>query len=164
MDRKPTSTEDIPPELLALLEEATQGGLAQDQLDPLSAQYLAAKKLRDTGMPEMRRYGDNHVVAPNSMEVAAAAIKQYQGGKQMNEAMGQRPEGVNVYNNLQRSQEGWKAGMLQKLLREYGRVLAVAPRHGVAQPGRTVCARAFVLRGPRIRSLLRCLRGLLAPS
>jgi hypothetical protein len=111
---------NIPPELLALLEEATQGGLAQDQLDPLAAQYKAAQHLRDTPMPEMRRYGDNHVVAPNAMEVAAAAIKQYRGNQQMNDVTGQRPEGVDVYSNLAKSQQGWKAGILQRLLREYG--------------------------------------------
>lgn len=111
----------IPPEIMALLEELSQGGIAEDQNDLLAAQYKTADQMRNTKMPGMRSYGDNHVVGPNPMEVAAAAIQQYRGGQMQRDSMDQ------MKGNVGTTGKGVRALMLAKLLREYQQPPEQAP-------------------------------------
>jgi hypothetical protein len=87
----------IPPDLLQILSDA---GLADPQNQLLAAQYKAAQLKKGTAMPQAQRYGDNHIAPINPMEQAAAAIQQFQGGKDSNTLM------EAMSNNLRAGQRG----------------------------------------------------------
>lgn len=103
----------IPPELMLLLEELSQGGMAEDENELLAAQYKTADQMRNTKMPGMRSYGGDHVVGPNPMEVAASAIQQYRGGQAQRDAMDQ------MKANIGTTGKGVRALMMAKLLRDF---------------------------------------------
>ena len=92
-----TGLEEISPELVSMMAEYF-GVNEEEALQKLL--YAQAGKMRDTAMPEMRRYGDNHVVAPNQMEVVAAALKQYQGGEDEQKALAKIQAGLLRKNQI----------------------------------------------------------------
>ena len=73
----------------SLLDTLASYGLLDDQQALQLLDYKRGHEGANTPMPGMHRYGDNHVVAANPMEIAAAAIKQYRGNEQQNAAMAQ---------------------------------------------------------------------------
>ena len=111
----------IPPEIMALLEQMTSGGEAS-LTDPLLAQqYETAGAMRGTPMPEMRRYGANHVVGPNPMEFAAAAIQRYRGGQGQADAMAQ------MRGNAGTQAQAFKAAVMAEMLRRKQEAPPTAP-------------------------------------
>ena len=102
----------IPPEIMALLEELSQGGMAEDQNDLLAAQYKTAGEMRKTPNPAGRTVRDQFI-AQNPLEQIAATAQQIQGG------MGQRGAINQMNDNLGVTGKGVRALMLAKLLRDY---------------------------------------------
>jgi hypothetical protein len=125
----------IPPDIMALLEELSQGGVAEDNNDLLGAQYKTAGELRRTEMPKAQMYGANHVAPINPMEQAAAAIQQYRGGQQQRDLMDQMKVNQGITG------KGARALMLAKLLRDYPvqapQAAPVAPPTPGFSPGAT---------------------------
>jgi hypothetical protein len=103
----------IPPEIMALLEELSQGGVAEDNNDLLAAQYKTADQMRQTPMPLTNNAGRGGIVAANPMQQAAAAIQQYRGGQQQRDSMDQMKANQGITG------KGVRALMLAKLLRDY---------------------------------------------
>lgn len=105
----PNGLEAYTPELISMMAEYY--GITQDEaLQALL--YKAAEADKGTQMPDMRRYGENHVVAPNPMEVAAAAIKQYRGGEDSAKAIQQIQ--ANIMRKKQINEAGLGADMAQR--------------------------------------------------
>lgn len=104
--------DNIPPEIMALLEELSQGGMAEDQNDLLAAQYKTAGEMRKTPNPQGRTVRDQFI-AQNPLEQIAATTQQIQGN------MGQRDAMNQMNANLGTTGKGVRALMLAKLLRDY---------------------------------------------
>lgn len=104
---------NIPPDIMALLDQLSQGGIAEDMNPLLAQQYETAGQMRKTPMPITNDAGRGGIVAANPMQQAAAAIQQYRGGQGQTNTMRQMGQNVGTTG------QGLRALMMAKLLREY---------------------------------------------
>ena len=103
---------NIPPELLALLEEAIKGGTAEDQQAILAHQLRRQEGGQDAAMPQGLEVRGQYI-APSPLAFLSSTIKQIQGGQGAQNTTAQMNQNINT------AQSGVRAGLLQQLLREY---------------------------------------------
>ena len=109
-ERAPTRSglEEITPELIEMA--AQNGYISADQKLQL-LQHKQAAEMRKTEMPLTQDAGGGHLIAANPMAQAAAAIQQYRGGEQEQQAL------QAMQANNMRHQEIDKYGLQQDIAR-----------------------------------------------
>ena len=109
-ERAPTRSglEEITPELIEMA--AQYGYISADQKLQL-LQHKQAAEMRKTEMPLTQDAGGGHLIAANPMAQAAAAIQQYRGGEQEQQAL------QAMQANNMRHQEIDKYGLQQDIAR-----------------------------------------------
>lgn len=125
--------EDIPPELLPLLDDLIGGGNALDKNKILAEKLKRAQGLADTEMPASTRiigqdkFGS--IISPtNPMQMLAPFMKQVFGGQQEKDLYGQ------MEGNIDKGSVADRAYMLAQMLREYPGMEQTPASYGPGSP------------------------------
>ena len=118
---------------MALLEELSQGGIAEDQQTVLAERLRDSRDMRDTPMPKrMHALGQDRfgtIMAPsNPLEYVNSGLRQVLGGQATRGIQDQ------MAGNVDTTGRGVRALMLAKLLRDHQAPPAGPPRSSPRTP------------------------------